>query len=558
MNDPWDAKIPSSSKSSAGKRPQQDEPGRPARADLSATGDRAQTALADSDVANPHAGTTIQIRLPEGLVPRRLAGFTLYNAWLLSVFYNTFIYVNATDMRGSLYLSMLVSMVALVITMALLPRIQRADKRVLSKRLTIGPGVAMALATLMLGLADLAGPLDSVVFWLGAALTGVSSGILFLGWCRLYADAPPRTAITEMSLAWIGGAALDALLSVIWPPVALALVSAAAIASAVLLRTSAFMRPARPVPSREHQLQPRTRRMFIRGLTTCLGVGLVAGFSDVLAGFRYVPVPDRYELYLAASVALAALLVLATARVSRQEYMVNVRRAVFILLVLGSLLTLFVDRVPAISNIVLFGAYQCGFVIFVSAVCIDVSNYFDKPATKVFGWAFFALYLGETLGNALAHITVLGLGVAIVDLSTITFVLSMVIVVATLFLFTERDLIETSLGDMTVQDLTDEQISAYASVRPALSSTGEDADDKPAEQRRKDIEEVAAQLCEQFGLTAREAQVLPLLLRGRTIARIQDELGISRSTVATHIKHIYQKAGVNDRQALLDMVEDER
>ena len=60
----------------------------------------------------------------------------------------------------------------------------------------------------------------------------------------------------------------------------------------------------------------------------------------------------------------------------------------------------------------------------------------------------------------------------------------------------------------------------------------------------------------EFGLTAREMDVLGLLARGRTSAYIQRALSVSDGTARTHISHIYKKLGVNSQQALLDVVEE--
>lgn len=56
-----------------------------------------------------------------------------------------------------------------------------------------------------------------------------------------------------------------------------------------------------------------------------------------------------------------------------------------------------------------------------------------------------------------------------------------------------------------------------------------------------------------LGFTAREKDVAPLLLQGRTQPWIAEALGISENTVGTHVRHIYQKAGVHDRQQFLDL-----
>ena len=55
-----------------------------------------------------------------------------------------------------------------------------------------------------------------------------------------------------------------------------------------------------------------------------------------------------------------------------------------------------------------------------------------------------------------------------------------------------------------------------------------------------------------FGLTAREAEVARLLAHGRTQKWIADYLCISQNTAGTHLRHIYQKVGVHNRQEFLD------
>ena len=60
-----------------------------------------------------------------------------------------------------------------------------------------------------------------------------------------------------------------------------------------------------------------------------------------------------------------------------------------------------------------------------------------------------------------------------------------------------------------------------------------------------------------WGLTARETQVLELIVQGRNEPYMSEHLCISRATVKTHVNHIYKKAGVLSRQELLDRVHGE-
>ena len=58
-----------------------------------------------------------------------------------------------------------------------------------------------------------------------------------------------------------------------------------------------------------------------------------------------------------------------------------------------------------------------------------------------------------------------------------------------------------------------------------------------------------------FSLTAREAEILAYLVRGRSLPYIASELFVTTGTVKTHVRHIYGKVSVNSRQELLDAVE---
>lgn len=68
-----------------------------------------------------------------------------------------------------------------------------------------------------------------------------------------------------------------------------------------------------------------------------------------------------------------------------------------------------------------------------------------------------------------------------------------------------------------------------------------------------------ARQCEEairrYELSPREAEVLSLVVRGRSVPHIAERLYLSRGTVKTHIARIYQKLGAHDRQAMIDIIE---
>lgn len=67
---------------------------------------------------------------------------------------------------------------------------------------------------------------------------------------------------------------------------------------------------------------------------------------------------------------------------------------------------------------------------------------------------------------------------------------------------------------------------------------------------------LAEDIAQQVGCTAREKEVLVLLLQGSSYARIAKRLVIAESTVKTHANHIYGKIGVASRDELIDFCYD--
>lgn len=63
-------------------------------------------------------------------------------------------------------------------------------------------------------------------------------------------------------------------------------------------------------------------------------------------------------------------------------------------------------------------------------------------------------------------------------------------------------------------------------------------------------------VAQRFGLSARETEIFLLLAQGRSRPYIRDSLYLSKNTVATHIRHIYEKLGVHSQQELIDLVEE--
>ena len=62
-------------------------------------------------------------------------------------------------------------------------------------------------------------------------------------------------------------------------------------------------------------------------------------------------------------------------------------------------------------------------------------------------------------------------------------------------------------------------------------------------------------VAKEYGLTAREADVLEELFNGRTAPYVARNLSISINTVRSHVKRVYAKLSVHSQQELIDLIE---
>ena len=91
-------------------------------------------------------------------------------------------------------------------------------------------------------------------------------------------------------------------------------------------------------------------------------------------------------------------------------------------------------------------------------------------------------------------------------------------------------------------------------VEPPASSIELHDETAPADKLASAMGHACANITACYGLSPREAQILPLLAEGRSRSYICERLSLSDSTVKTHISHIYSKCSVSGHQGLVDLL----
>lgn len=198
-------------------------------------------------------------------------------------------------------------------------------------------------------------------------------------------------------------------------------------------------------------------------------------------------------------------------------------------------------------------------------------------AVRVVGLGFGAACLGSTAG--------VGAGALIYELGMpeglLSFVMAAAIILCvagSLFLLRRDDIVrlmepvespEEAADDLALSRTAGERKDAAAQTggnrgaMPAASPADVAADDAAAADAsaldgyQASLQRLCAILGIDFGLSAREVDVLELLVLGKDAKAIADELFISFNTVRSHIRRIYGKLDVHSRQELLELVREQ-
>ncbi|RDB63091.1 helix-turn-helix transcriptional regulator [Eggerthella sinensis] len=473
---------------------------------------------------------------------KRVIGFSFDRLWMLMAFYSIVPYLYSSDVRGSLYTTLFISLCAMVVTLLFVSVIMRGQDSIAGNRTIVAVAAAVTcVGSLLTPFSDLNTTYGMLILGISSIMTGTGSAVLFLGWIGLFSGVGGRLSLFELSAGMCVAFVVSLVLVAVPPLLANIAVICLPLASGFMLgRLGGAKAPALPLP--EQPPSGRTVGLFAKALAGAVLVGMLEGFFDVLSGYRTFEVQDVYGMYLLAAGFFAMLAVVLIAVFLSRDGVFFAYRFAMLLLCLGCLLTPFMGDNNTYSSAIIFGGYNC-FTITLCVVCIDVARSFRIGAVRTIGLGLFALCGGEVIGSAMAH----GLHIAgftSFDLAGVTLVAVSALFVAHLFLFTETDLIKLGIGEVSrVLPGADEGVVAEVD-----ESVGED----------EDPVDPCDAIVEKFSLSPRESDVLPLLLQGRTISRIQETLFISAGTVSTHIRHIYQKTGVDNRQELIDLVERTR
>ena len=463
----------------------------------------------------------------------RYLGLGFLWAWIYATWFTPVVFPSSTGLTISNDTSWFVSSSVVAVTLfavaAFLKDREVSEIPLVSKL----AGPLTSIGAIMMASGALFGIDAPWLFLLGAALTGVASGFLWMLWGEFTGKVNQELAELFVPLCILVPLVTIFVCMYATGPIAGLAICLLPLVSGVLLMLSLNDQEAlNPVKLMPEEDRPHYLRDFAR-----VGIGslaLYACFGFVWGKMEYVTITGWGDTPLLPYEVGAILAVLVS--VGAISYAKHL-----------DLFALYRILVPVVLFGMVFLCVRTYWAHFASLMLITCAQYvFD-----VLIWIYFSrvtrrgvctgsvaigvnrgfVQAGVVLGNLLV-IGVMRLQLTTVaPISFIVLVLSAVTMTVVLMVLSRSDELER------------------IAVKEGVAATLPDA-------AVIDYDAVCELLTERYGLTARESEILGFLARGRSVPYIRDTLVLSKNTVGTHVKNLYRKLDIHTRQDLFDLVEN--
>lgn len=431
----------------------------------------------------------------------------------------------------------------------------RSLARALSDKAVVWLGTAAAMAGVLLALvANGDFPGSSAICIIGFAVAGLGDACLALAFGKMYGSLSVRLSMRAVPVAMALGALIYAL--VVNNAVAIALPVLVLLPLAcgmVLLHDLAY----RQAHEGDELLKPLVSQVEEPARST-FTKWKIASYTSVLwltFGLMWPLAASRLfsgSIFLTFSLSVAVLVVLVSVVLAVLTYVLRLPAAkafwIFVPLTFAGITVVAVidSDIQVLAFAMVFAAHNIAEVQLIThfgAIC----RRRGYSSRMLYGCGFALLSVAEALG------LLVGMALVPVQSSTLTVLLlvcaNAIVIAVILSIMRVNTTFQKAELEMALAKQAQEHGAAASAESGGALGEGEAAASAAAADSTPAA--VAARWVDQFGLSAREAEVAELLLSGRNVPAIAELLCISQSTVQTHVKHIYEKVGVRTRQELI-------
>ena len=501
------------------------------------------------------------------LVAPAYTGVTLLLSWIYLTFYAATAGIEAAapiSLMGVGYMTSALSMTATVLVIAFTPFGRLAT--LTSPTVKVATPLILASSTTLL---IVGGTLQSLAFGVaGGILTGLSSGIMVQQWIVAYRRVSLKMAICSSSVLMVMSVCVCMTIMYLPRTFLYAAIVILPIASELMFHWVSFeLLPVVDVESGPKD-RPLNFLLVVLPIALCY---LASGFLDYFSGRSYY----TFAFYVFCAFVPFVLAAVFAFIVDRRHITQTVLVPVAFLVVMGVPILSMYAYLP-VAQFISIGELGLEAVIFIAAVAF--SDFFNLSSLKVYalvracatlfnsiGWYVAAFVEHSYSGIASAQLSLLVVFLGI-EVLVVCLVVSIVKAQKGIVEDVEEDELDRAVPPGPISASLDVPYGAEAPralVGPnegnAGASAGEGgaisfADGVAPQEHELLFERYCRQVAKEYELSNREIDVLELLARGYSAARIQKELYIAAGTVNYHTRNVYAKLGVHSKQEVIDLI----
>lgn len=461
----------------------------------------------------------------------RYLGLGFLWAWIYATWFTPVLFPESTGLTVGNDVSWTLSAAAVAVTLFVLPLVLRGRDMTTMPWLVGLAGPLTTLGSVMMALDPLFGMSVAALEAAGGVLTGVASGWLWMLWGEFTGKVDQETAELFVPLCVAVPMVVVFTCTFVTGPIAGLALCLLPMVSGFLLHLSLHDDEAlKPVPLLPVEDRPKLAGDFIRvglgslAIYACLGFAWGAmDYSTMMGwgGTHLIP----YVIGAGLAIVVAVLSISYASRLD----LFGLYRWLIPVILLGLVLLSIESFWTRFFSFMFITVGQYGFDIIVWIYFSRIVRKGVCSGSVAIGINRGFIQAGVFIGSLIAMASVRLISDGVLTLPLIVLVLSGVMTSVVLMVLDRKDQLERMTG--------------YEVVPPASEATVIDYD------------AVCDGLADEYGLTARERDILGYLARGRSLPYIREALVLSKNTVSTHAKNLYRKLDIHSRQDLFDLVE---
>ena len=378
-------------------------------------------------------------------------------------------------------------------------------------------------------------------FFLGCFMTGISYGYLWVAWARIYGRLHPDITTVALPLTFVVTVALYFLVGFLadvldWPDFAL-MACLPAISWVLLIRCQSQDECREMVDHREGL--PSAISDLSDLLVASALFSFLFGFIWESSLLRLSSVEAVHRVPLMFSAAMGVLLVLFTVFGRKRVDIDWVYKVAAPVIVASCALF---PLLFAVNPLIIGSIMDCGFTVLevLAWVMVATTSYDYRASGVIVGTIARSVFL---LFRLAGFVVAYFMSELFIDFGLASSMFSaMAAGAVVVWGFIARKAPEANSPEAAAQ----------ARVEKGAGEEAEDAEGKALESSY--VWRLSELVSEHYGLSRREAELLPYLALGRSASFIANEFYISENTVRTHIKHILEKTGAPSKRAITDYV----